>query len=121
VQGNQAAAVMALATLSTFPTDPLQAGSWSFQHMVNHRDIIRRIQEQGGPALSEYALDPITPDNMEQWNLLHYEMHRQMNGVFGVVGANLGDVDWSDKESVAWFITQNFSDHERLSAALQIG
>lgn len=109
---------MALAVLYETPSTPDLFDEWSFVNMAHHRDIIRVIFEQTGEVLTEYALDPVSPDDMVAWLYHHQQMHDAMNASLGIEGYNLLELDWA---SPSTWITQHAQEHFAAGQILNLG
>jgi hypothetical protein len=111
---------MALAELTVVPQTPDDVKNWSFSHMANHLDIIRRIQEVNKISLNAFPLDPIDPGNLGQWLYQHAVMHAQMDLVLGIAGYDLLDLDWRDPDQLAEWIGFNADEHVQAGRILGI-
>lgn len=115
---------MAIAAIQNIPGTPEEVAMWAFVHQAHHIDIIRRIYELTQIALPQYILDPFDPQNPETmgtWSYLHQSMHDSMNGILGIEGNNLVDVDWTDQNELAGWIQLNYSDHIQAANILEVG
>jgi len=121
---------MALSEIVQTPLTPDEVRRWSFAHMANHRDIVRRVYETSTPvppattppptSLTIFPLDPLDPDNLDQWLYQHSIMHIQMDAVLGIDGYNLLDLDWRDPEQLREWISFNSDEHVIASRLLGI-
>ena len=102
---------MALAQLTEVPQNADDLSHWSFAHMANHLDIIRRIQEVYQLTLNPWPLDPFDPENAGDWMYQHQVMHAQMDLVLGIAGYDLLGVDWRDPAQLRQFIDFNADEH----------
>lgn len=120
---------MALAQISEIPITPDDIKRWSFAHMANHRDIIRRIYETTTPvppattpppiSLNAYPLDPININDLGTWLYNHAIMHVQMDAVLAIAGYDLLDLDWRDPDQlIEWM---NFNSDEHIQASRLLG
>jgi hypothetical protein len=87
---------MGLAGVFTNPGDRQSLAKWSFNHMMQHRDIIRAIKEQQQIILPEFILDPFDPDNLGIWQYQHQLMHSDFDSLLGIAGNNLIGIDFND-------------------------
>ena len=120
---------MPLDEISTVPLTQDDVKRWSFAHMANHLDIIRRIYETTQPvapattpppiSLNPYPLDPIDTENLGTWLYNHSVMHAQMDLVLGIAGYDLLELDWNDKDQLIEWI--NFNSDEHIQASKQLG
>jgi hypothetical protein len=121
---------MPLSEIVQMPVTADEVKRWSFAHMANHRDIIRRIYETTTPvppattpppiSLNPYPLDPFDPDNLDQWLYQHSVMHVEMDAVLGIAGYNLLDLDWRDPDQLREWISFNSDEHVIASRLLGI-
>ena len=121
---------MPLSEIVQMPVTADEVKRWSFAHMANHRDIIRRIYETTTPvppattpppiSLNPYPLDPFDPDNLDQWLYQHSVMHVEMDAVLGIAGYNLLDLDWRDPDQLREWISFNSDEHVQASRLLGI-
>jgi len=117
---------MALDVLTVTPQTPEDIRRWSFAHMANHRDIVRRVYELTTPVppattpapvnLPLFPLDPLDPDNMGEWLYQHSVMHAQMDAVLGIAPYDLLGLDWSDPDE--WI---GFNADEHVQACAKLG
>jgi hypothetical protein len=121
---------MALAELTAVPQNKNDLTQWSFVHMANHLDIIRRIYETTEPkppattppptSLNPYPLDPIDVNNLGVWLYNHSIMHVQMDAVLGIDGYDLLELDWNDPDQLAEWIGFNADEHVQACRILGI-
>lgn len=91
--------------------------------MAHHRDIVLAIYQLLTVQLNVFILDPVDPANPEQmgtWLYQHQQMHNEMDALFGIAGANLTQLNWSDPSGVSNWMQQNFNEHFLLSNILGI-
>jgi len=113
-------ALMALAQLSEIPLTHEDVQRWSFAHMANHLDIIRRVQETKQITLNAFPLDPFDPNNLGQWLYQHSVMHAQMDLVLGIAGYDLLSLDWRDEDQLIQWIGFNVDEHIQAGRILGI-
>lgn len=121
---------MPLDQISVVPVSADDVKRWSFAHMANHLDIIRRIYETTEPvppattpspiSLNPFPLDPIDIDNMGQWLYQHSVMHAQMDLVLGIAGYDLLELDWRDQDQLIEWMNFNSDEHVQASRILGI-
>lgn len=112
---------MSLASLYNIPVDDPTLSQWAFNHMANHRDIVRIIYELTGIALPEFILDPFDTSDFKTWSYGHQEMHRQMNEILGIDGNDLLQVEWQDENQRASWILLQASEHRQACDLLGLG
>jgi len=113
--------VSGIANIFNVPGNEAELAVWASAHLSHHRDINRRIFELTGIALSEYVLDPIDPFNSHVWEAQHQIMHTNMDAILGIDGFDLSDVDFTDPDTLAGWITLNANEHYIASNVLGIG
>lgn len=111
----------AIAALFNVPTTPEEMAEWATAHAAHHRDIILAIFKLTGAELEQFLLDPMPADGMENWAAWHQQMHNDFQGVLGIAGYDLVDVDWHDQNQIAGFVFLNGSIHKQASDILGIG
>lgn len=112
---------MSLAGLAVVPKTPEELGTWSFEHMAHHRDIIRVLYQQFSLVLTEFILDPFNPNELDLWVYQHQFMHQQMDAVLGIVGFDLSQLDWADPVVLGNWINANQSEHYQAGQILGLG
>ena len=113
-----------VATLFETPTTPALFALWSSVHVAHHRDINRVIYQVYKLALPEYMLDPLNPLDetaLNNWLYVHQAMHQNQDQVLGIAGYDLSDVDWTDRESLAFWTQQHANEHYQAANILGIG
>lgn len=111
----------AVAALYNVPQSQTDFDQWAFAHAAHHRDIIRLIEQLGGPHLDEYVLDPLDPQNMGVWLYQHQFMHSQMDAALGISGFDLLDVDVTNPSEFAGWVWLNGQEHYQVANLLGIG
>lgn len=111
----------AIAALYNVPSNENETNNWAFAHACHHRDINRRIYLATGVALEEFILDPLDPNDIGVWLRQHQTMHQDFEGVLGLEGFDLLDVDWKDQQELAGWIILNGTTHLQAANILGIG
>jgi hypothetical protein len=113
---------MAIAILANPPKNDTEFLFFSFANAAAHRDIIDSITALAPQAapLALRALDPIPQHDLKGWLLRHQESHNDMNAVLGLSGADLLEVDFTNKTQVESWIELHFAEHYAAAAALGI-
>lgn len=96
---------MALATIFNSPREKTDRLIWSFANADHHLDVLNAIAKQKNILLARYLLDPIPdqPLGMESWLQTHQQAHNDINGVLGVKGNDISDVEFNNEAQVlAW-------------------
>ena len=84
---------------------------WSFAHRDSHDRIRAAIKKQHGIDLTDYQIDPMTPDDITQFLQNNSELHDDMNSALGLISSDLQDADLSkDNEKASW-IDFHFKEH----------
>jgi hypothetical protein len=105
------------AALWNIPRESTDWNEWSFHHKVSH-DLIRQgIAAKGGPTLTDYEIDPISPADMSGWLQRNSQLHIDMNSVLGLDSADLQDVDLSDERELVSWIALHAQQHRDAEAA----
>jgi len=91
---------------------------WHFDHWQDHLDILAGILANLGTTLPQWPIHPYTPTTPESWNRMHLQMHFDMNRTLGLSGTNVGDVDFSDRDSLSSFFGSNYLEHFNVKRAL---
>jgi len=112
---------VALAVIYELPRGKDDWPFWSFCHAANHYDIVRVVFEKASVELSTFLLDPMDPDNMDQWLYWHQTMHNQMNAVLQIQGNDLLNLDWRDPGDFQEWITFNGNEHYQACQILGLG
>lgn len=110
-----------LAHLLTKPATDQDWALWSWAHRDQHQQIRQAIQAQGGPNLTEYALDPIVPDRFDVFLDANQQSHNDFNGILQTQGNDLSDVDPKDQNQLSAWIWLHYKEHEAAASRLQIG
>ena len=111
---------MALASLFNQPSDERSLMRWSFSNADGHTRIINAIAAQRGVNLTQYILDPIDARDLQGFLRRHQTMHNDMNGVLGLAGQDLSDVDFKNPKQLAAFIFIHAVEHRNANFALGI-
>lgn len=92
---------------------------WMFHHVQHHRAIISAARASRGAVLAEQMIFPYSPRDKDNWLELHQDMHNDMNGLLGISGNDLSEVDFGNrKQREAWHSLHYF---EHLAAATSLG
>ena len=76
---------------------------------------------QKGIELTDYVLDPINLQHIEDWLERNQQMHVDMDGLVGSQSIDLTDVDFQDKKQLQAWITLHYLDHQTVEQRLGIG
>jgi hypothetical protein len=92
---------------------------FSWDHRDSHDRIRAAIKQQFGVNLTDFQIDPMNPNDMQDWLNNNAQLHNDMNAVLGLQGQNLEIVDLSkDNEKASWI---NFHYLEHYYAESKLG
>jgi hypothetical protein len=100
------------------PTGDRGWEEWLFYHQQDHLVIVQTIQKLRGVVLPTYVIDPLEPNDFKGWALRHQNFHNDMNGVLGLDGTDLQEVDFNKPDEKDSWMWQNFSEHRSAHFAL---
>jgi len=109
-----------LADLMNTPRTASDWAVWSFAHRDSHALIRQAIQAKYGVSLTEYALDPIDPEQQERWLARNQLAHNDFNGVLKTQGSNLEQVDFKNPSQLEAWIYLHRLEHEAASDSLGV-
>lgn len=109
-----------ISALINVPASESEWSIWSFAHALDHKEIIQAIQQQGGPALPEYQLEPLNFDEVEDFLERNTHAHNDMNGALRLNSADLQEVDFEDKQQLVSWIGIHWQEHTAARAVLRI-
>lgn len=112
---------MSLAGIFNIPGTPQEMAQWSFDHAAHHADINRLIFQIFRITISSFVLDPLPTNGMGGWLYQHQQLHTTMDGILGIGGFDLTDVDFNDKGQFAGWIWDNAQEHLQAADLLQLG
>ena len=101
---------MSMATLLSPIRTDLELEEFSFSNQDHHIQIIKSLRRQGHD-LTQYTLDPITPEDQARWARQHAQMHLDMNAALGVNSSDLSGVDFSKPDMIASWVTTHANEH----------
>lgn len=107
-----------LVNLLNIPKSNKDWESWSLSHKLHHDEIRQAIETQKSVNLTQFILDPINKDH--EWLKRNSETHQGMNGVLGLQGSDLDDLDFKNKEQLESWIYAHWLEHSDAAAALKI-
>jgi hypothetical protein len=110
---------MSLATIFEVPMDPIHLQVWSFAHAAHHLAINQAIFLNNNISLPSYVLDPFNPQD-PTWFYQHQDMHQNQDQILKIPGFDLTDVNWQDRGSLEFWITQHANEHYQAGAILGI-
>lgn len=110
-----------LAALYNSFSDQAGMSQFSFANNDQHTQIIEAIARRFNVALPTYILDPIPANAPSNWLYTHQAVHNDMNGVLGIAGNDLSDVDFTDPQQVASWVWLHAQEHYQAAQILGIG
>ena len=110
-----------LAALLNVPSRSNDWSTWSWHHRLSHSAILGAALRQRGVALTDYVLDPINLDHVEDWLERNQQMHVDMNGVVGSQSVDLTDVDFKDSKQLQAWISIHYLEHQTVEQRFGIG
>ncbi|HKS73540.1 MAG TPA: hypothetical protein VJQ82_10120 [Terriglobales bacterium] len=91
------------AVLYENPREPQDWLRWSYHHRDSHSRIRIAIQNQGGPELPDYPVDPISQGHLGDFLQYNSQLHSDMNGVLKLQSSDLLDIDFeNEQQRIAW-------------------
>lgn len=110
-----------LAALLNVPSTPQDWSTWSWHHRLSHSAILGAALRQKGVELTDYVLDPINMDHIDDWLERNQQMHVDDDGLVGSQSVDLTDVDFGDPQQLQAWITIHYLDHQTVESRLGIG
>lgn len=83
---------------------------WAFHNQEQINLLMDAIREQYGVNLTGYILFPINTDSPDQWLFNNQAAHNDINGVLGLQGHNVQDLDFSDPAATTAWINLNYQE-----------
>jgi hypothetical protein len=100
-----------LVTLWELPQNENEWARWSFAHRDN-TDVVRQaVRQQLGVNLSEYSLDPIPFNAIQNWLAWNQNSHNDINDALGTQGSDLQDVDFTDPRQLEAWVYLHVQEH----------
>ncbi len=109
---------MSLANIVYPPPTSQGWNEWLFYHQQDHLQIVQQIQRVKNIILPSYVIDPMDDRDFQGWAERHQNFHNDMNGILGLNGVDLQQVDFSDKQARQEWMWLNFSEHRGVHNAL---
>lgn len=110
-----------IAGIYNVPVTQEELWTWGTTHAQHHREISATIFALIGFSLPEFVLDPINPDDTGVWEDQHQLIHQAQDGILGIAGFDLSNVNFRDPASLAAWIQLNASEHLQAADILGIG
>lgn len=110
-----------LAALLNVPSSATDWSTWSWHHRLSHSAILVAAQKQKGVQLTDYVLDPINLQHVDDWLERNQQMHVDADGLVGSQSIDLTDVDFQDRSQLQAWIYLHYLDHQTIEQRLGIG
>lgn len=111
---------MSAAQLFNIPRDARGRAEWSHANADEHQQIVfALIQKSPGLQLAQFVLDPIAPDDVQNFLLRHQLMHNQFDELLGIGGNDYSSLNPLQPTSVETIWQQHANEH--LEARVKLG
>lgn len=110
-----------LAGLLNIPHNTEEWAKWSWDHRLSHDAIRAAIKKQYGFDLTDYLIDPISPNEVHQFTQNNSELHDDMNATLKLSGSNLEDADLKKQNVLAAWINLHYLEHYYAEQKLGVG
>jgi hypothetical protein len=109
-----------LAALLNVPKTDEQWRQFSYDHRNSHDKIRAAILKKYGVNLTDYQIEPINSDSLQQFLQNNAALHTDMNGILKSQSSDLLDVDFSKPEQLESWINLNYQEHQNAEQLLGI-
>jgi hypothetical protein len=109
-----------LAALLNVPKTDEQWRQFSYDHRNSHDKIRAAILKKYGVNLTDYQIEPINSDSLQQFLQNNAALHTDMNGILRSQSSDLLDVDFSKPEQLESWINLNYQEHQNAEQLLGI-
>jgi len=109
-----------LAALMNVPKTDAEWRQFSYDHRDSHDRIRAAIKKKYGVDLTDYVIDPINPDSLQQFLQDNASLHTDMNGILKSQSSDLLDVDINDPKQLDSWISLNYQEHQNAEQLLGI-
>jgi hypothetical protein len=106
---------LSLAQILTVPPGPHGWEEWTFWHYTHHQAIISAAAQVKNVSLTLYNIWPFSPGNPEGWLLQHSYQHDDMNALYGVNGADLSTLDFTNAKEVEAWLWLQYQEHQSVA------
>lgn len=110
-----------IAALYNIPTSREQWLQFSFNNFDAHEVAARLLRQTVGSSLDTFVLDPIPFDDFGSWLYTHQTAHNVVNGILGLQGNDLSEMDPQDITQVTEWIELHAKEHVAWGQALGYG
>lgn len=106
---------MTLASLANSPTDAQSMNEWTFAHSDLCLRTIDYLNAKGSAIVME-QMDPVALFDVQNFTLRVQDVHNSINGVLGISGFDLLDLNINDPNSVRSWTFNVFSEAQQWAA-----
>jgi hypothetical protein len=112
---------MMLAALLKIPHRNEDWSEFSWHHRLSHDRIRQAIKAKYGYDLTDYQIDPMEPQAMQQFLQNNSQLHSAMNATLHLPGIDLLDAKLDQENTLVSWINRHWQEHFYAEAALGIG
>jgi len=109
-----------LVNLLNVPASDLEWERWLFDNRNQNTEIRQAILRKKNINLTEYVLYPFAQGDVQTFLINNSQSHTDFNSVLGLQGADLLNVDVSDKQQLGAWVYLNYQELYSASQALGI-
>lgn len=109
-----------LAALLNIPRTNEEWQRYSFDHRDSHDRIRAAISQKHGVSLTDYQIDPINPESVQQFLQNNASLHTDMNGVLKTQSSDLEDADLSNERELQAWVRLHYQEHLNAELVLEI-
>lgn len=110
-----------LAALLNVPATQNDWNIWSWHHRLSHSAILGAALRQRDIELTDYVIDPINLQGIEDWLERNQQLHVDADGLVGSQSIDLTDVDFQDPKQLQAWMYLHWQDHTTIEQRLGIG
>lgn len=110
-----------LAALLNIPHSNDEWSFFSFQHKLSHDRIRQAIKAKYGYDLTEYLIDPMDPNAMQQFLQNNSQLHGDMNAALHLPGVDLLDAKLDQQNTLVSWINRHWKEHNDAEQTLGVG
>ena len=110
-----------LAALLNVPRTDAEWRQFSYDHRDSHDRIRAAILKKYGINLTDYIIDPINENSLQQFLQNNASLHTDMNGVIKSQSSDLLDIDITDPKQLDAWISLNYEEHQNAEQILGSG
>lgn len=109
-----------LVTLIEIPKTPDEWSRWAWAHRTSHDKIRQAVLQQKSINLTDYVIDPIPPNNTDDWLANNAALHTDMNEALGLQSVDLESVEMKDPGQLAAWVWSHYLEHQSAEKALGV-